>query len=119
MFGLILEYAPGISPVTRWECRRALARQPGYRRRLELQADGYRRLVDLCLFDTPEAAEAARIAALPGGPPLAPALLVREGYGHGLGPVVVLRRSPDGTASGGPCCWRDRFEPAAPAVELW
>ncbi|HEX5506801.1 MAG TPA: hypothetical protein VFW96_29580 [Thermomicrobiales bacterium] len=118
MYGLIFEYAPGIAPATLWQLRQFLARQPGYRRRLELQADGYQRLADVCLFATPETAEAAR-AARPDGPRLAPALLVREGDGHGLGPVVVLRRAPDGAPGGGSCCWRDRFEPAAPAVELW
>jgi hypothetical protein len=124
MYGVILEYAPGASTTALWRYRRLLARRPGYRRRLELQADGHRRLADLFLFATPEAAETALAgtigqAGTGGAPRGGLALLVREGDARGLGPVVVLRRAPAGARDGDPAGWRDRFEPAAPAVELW
>src|SRR5689334_18168155 len=101
MYGIAIEYpaadrlaTPG--PQLRAACRAALLRQPGYRRRLALQADGWRRTVDLFLFESPEAARTALASddwralatAYPVCQAAAPALLVSEcPYG---GRVVLL-----------------------------
>jgi hypothetical protein len=124
---LLIEYSPGTQPISRWPYRDLACVQPGYRRRLDLQADGYRRLVDLCLFATPAAAEAAlvcaarRVATAEGSaalPELAVALLVDEGDAFGR-PTVVLRRRQATAGTSGQVYWRDRLYPAAPVTELW
>src|SRR5262245_61305091 len=62
MFALAVEYGPDPpSLALRWRYRDLLAGLSGYRRRLELQADGYRRLVEVFLFASPEATEAALV----------------------------------------------------------
>src|SRR5436305_1981827 len=62
-YGIAVDYEPGAGgrpdPLVRAACHAALVRQPGYRRRLALMADGWRRVVDLFLFADPDAARAA------------------------------------------------------------
>jgi hypothetical protein len=128
MYGIAVEYHPGAGaphdPPAREACRAALVRQPGYRRRLALVADGWRRVVDLVLFADAEAARAAlasddwqRLAAAhPACRAAAPALLVSEcPWG---GPVVLLRSAP-GPTRGGQACWRDHLANAEPGAVLW
>ena len=129
MYGIAIEYVPAggstlPDPLVRAGCRAALVRQPGYRRRLALMADGWRRAVDLVLFDSPEAARAALLsddwrlmaAAHHACRDVAPALLVSEcPYG---GPVVLLRTAP-GPTRGGQACWRDHLTSAEPEAVLW
>ena len=71
MYGVAVEYDTGTStlpdPIERAACQALLVRLPGYRRRLALQADGWRRIVDLFLFADPDAARAASEAAVPLG----------------------------------------------------
>lgn len=131
MFALAVEYGHGLDGLPdqagRGEYRALLARQPGYRRRLELQDDGWRRVVDLFLFASPEAALAAFdsadrrafAASHPACRDTAPALLVRDAGALGAGPVVLLRRTPRASPTGAQCCWRDHLHPAAPVTELW
>ena len=128
MFGIVVEYAAGDAgalpdPLERAACRAALVRQPGYRRRLALVADGWRRVADLFLFADADAARAAlagdvgrdlagRVACRDAGP----ALLVSAcPYG---GPVVLLRGRAAPTG-GGQGCWRDHFLAAEPEAVLW
>lgn len=129
MYGIAIEYTltNGLAtpdPLARVTCRAALVRQAGYRRRLALMADGWRRVVDLFLFDSPEAAQAvlasndwrAFAADVPACRNAAPALLVSEcAYG---GPVVLLRSSANPTR-GGQACWRDHLANAEPEAVLW
>jgi hypothetical protein len=128
MYGVAVEYdagpgrAPG--PPLRAACRAALVRQPGYRRRLALVGDGWRRAVDLFLFATPEAARAALdgaawrqfVAAHPACRDAGPALLVSECPYGGL---VVLLRGQAGPTRGGQAAWRDHLANAEPAATLW
>ena len=122
MFTLLAEYRPGAPLAGRWQCWELMVGRPGYRRRLELHADGYRRLVDLFLFATPEAAEEAlsiaQVRAAAGDPTLDLALLVREGDALGS-PTVVVRRGRATSRTGAQTCWREHLHPAAPVTELW
>jgi hypothetical protein len=101
-------------------------RLPGYQRRLELQADGYRRLVEVFLFAAPEQAAAVladrdrrRCATEELGDPASElGLLVCAGDARGA-PAVLLRRSRATSANGGQLCWRDRLDAAAPVTEQW
>jgi len=130
MYALIIEFAAGLAAAPplamRWRHRALVARLPGYRRRMELQADGYARLVEVFLFAAPEQAAAAlddggrrRCAAddLPGAA-AERGLLVCAGDARGA-PAVLLRRSRATAANGGQVCWRDRLYAAAPVTEQW
>ena len=127
MFGVTVEYVvrDGAPPdrLLREDCRAALVRQPGYRRRLALVGDSWRRFVDLFLFSTPEAARAAlagddwrALAAAHPGCHAGPALLVSEGT---YGDAVVLLRAQVGPTRGGQACWRDHLASAEPEAVLW
>src|SRR3954447_8077779 len=124
MFTLLAEYGSGAPLACRWQCRDLMVALSGYRRRLELHADGYQRLIDLFLFATPEAAEDALTIAVSqgvpraGNPALALALLVREGDALGS-PTVVVRRGRAVSPTGAQVCWRDHLHTAAPVTELW
>ncbi|HEY8601173.1 MAG TPA: hypothetical protein VIL85_22265 [Thermomicrobiales bacterium] len=127
LYALLIEYPPGATLAGRWPYRDLARAQPGYRKRRELHAGDYRRLVDLCLFATDADAAAAlaraeRLAAAVEGPAARPALelalLVREGDALG-GPTELLRRTRAVAPNGGQVCWRDRLYPAAPVTELW
>jgi hypothetical protein len=128
VYGLAVEYrsttggAP--DPLARAACHTALARQPGYLRRLALMADGWRRIVDLFFFTDPDAAIAALasddwralVAAHPACRNVSPALLVSEcPFG---GPVTLLR-GRFGPTRGGQACWRDRLIATEPGAVLW
>jgi hypothetical protein len=129
MYGIAIEYTAANGSTTpdslvRAAGRAALVKQPGYRRRLALTADGWRRVVDLFLFDSPETARAALAgddwrmlaATHPACRDAVPALLVSEcPYG---GPVVLLRSAP-GPTRGGQACWRDHLTNAEPEAVLW
>jgi hypothetical protein len=129
MYGIAVEYAPASDsslpdPLERAACRAVLVRQPGYRRRLALVGDGWRRVVDLFLFGDAAAAQAALageawqafVAAHPACRDAAPALLASEcAYG---GPVTLLR-SAAGPTRGGQACWRDHLTAAEPDAVLW
>ena len=127
MYGVAVEYGAcdGLpDPLERANCRALLVRQPGYRRRLTLVADGWRRLVDLILFADADAVRAALasdewrafVVAHPACRDAAPALLVSE---SAYGDLVVLLRSASGPTKGGPACWRDHLANAAPEAILW
>ena len=129
MYGIAVEYAPGsagesVDPLVREACRTLLVRQPGYRQRLALQADGWRRVVDLFLFTSPEAAHGvladelwrAFAAAHPACRDAAPALLVHKSP---WGDLVVLLRGAVGPTRGGQGCWRDHLAAAEPEAVLW
>jgi hypothetical protein len=130
MYALVIEHAAGLIAApplaARWRHRELVARLPGYRRRLELQADGYRRLVEVLLFAAPEDAAAAlddqdrrRLAADHLGDAVAElGLLVCAGDALGA-PAALLRRSRATSANGGQGCWRDRLYAAAPVTEQW
>jgi hypothetical protein len=130
MYALIMEHAGGLAAATplgaRWRHRELVARLPGYRRRLELQADGYRRLVEVFLFAAPEEAAAAldepvrrRCEADHLGDATAElGLLVRAGDALGA-PAVLLRRSRATAANGAQVCWRDYLQQATPTADLW
>ena len=127
MFGIAVEYRPAgglADPAARMACSAALIRQPGYRRRLALMADGWRRIVDLYLFIDEGKARAALegdawqalVAAHPACHAAGPALLVGEcPYG---GPVVLLR-GRFGSTRGGQACWRDQLVATEPGAMLW
>ena len=127
MYALAVEYGPDLAQVpplaVRWAYRELLARLPGYRRRLELQTDGYRRLVELFLYTDAAAVEAALdhpvrrcfVAEQSACADTTPALLVRE---EATG-VVLLRRTTATTRTGGQGCWRDALTPATLSAELW
>ena len=127
MFGIAVEYRPegGLAdPAARAACNAALICQHGYRRRLALMADGWRRIVDLYLFSDEGMARAALlsdtwqtlVAAHPACRAAGPALLVGEcPYG---GPVVLLRGRFDSTR-GGQACWRDQLVATEPGAVLW
>ena len=120
MYGIAVEYDLGggtpPDPLLRDACRTSAAQQPGYRRRLVLVADGWRRAVDLFLYATPEAATAALASSDWGERTAAPALLVSEcPWG---GPVILLRGRVAPTR-GGQACWRDHLANAAPGAVLW
>ncbi|MFN8513099.1 MAG: hypothetical protein U0841_11025 [Chloroflexia bacterium] len=128
MFGIAVEYracaggAP--DPLVRLACQAMLAGRPGYRQRLALVADGWRRVVDLFLFASPEEAAAslscapwrAFVAAHPACRDACPALLVSAGY---CGQSVILLRGKSGSAQGGQICWRDHLARAEPDAILW
>jgi hypothetical protein len=128
MYGVAVEYdvrTCGLpDPLERAACRAMLVRQPGFRRRLPLQADGWRRVVDLYLFDSPERVAAVlasgdwqRLAAAHAAcRAAAPALLVSESP---LGDLVVLLRGGPGPTRGGQACWRDHLAHAEPEAILW
>ena len=130
MYALVIEFAAGLAAApplaARWRHRELVARLPGYRRRLELQADGYRRLVEVFLFADPAQAAAAlddpdrrRCAAEQLDAAASElGLLVCAGDARG-GPAVLLRRSRATAANGGQVCWRDRLSAAAPVTEQW
>ena len=130
MYALAVEYGPGPGDhpplALRWRYRDLLAGLPGYRRRLELQADGYRRLVEVFLFASPESVEAALadegrrrfVAAHPCCGATGAALLVCPGDALGS-PAVLLRRGRATSPTGGQLCWRDRLAPAAPEAVPW
>ena len=130
MYALVIEFAAGLAAApplaARWRHRALVARLPGYRRRLELQADGYRRLVEVFLFAAPAQAAAAlddpdrrRCAAEHLGAAASElGLLVCAGDARGA-PAVLLRRSRAMAANGGQLCWRDRLYAAAPVTEQW
>jgi hypothetical protein len=130
MYALVIEHAGGLAAATplvaRWRHRELVARLPGYRRRLELQADGYRRLVEVFLSAAPEDVAAAldepvrrRCEADHLGDAVAElGLLVRAGDALGA-PAVLLWRSRATSANGGQVCWRDHLQQAAPMVDLW
>lgn len=127
MYGVAVEYAStegGIpEPLERGACRATMVGQSGYRRRLALMADGWRRIIDLFLFASPEAARAALAgetwrdfaAAHPACRAAAPALLVSEG--HSGGPVVMLRQTLG--RGGGQACWRDHLTATESLDVLW
>lgn len=128
MYGVAVEYRSGESgspdPQARSACHLAMARQPGYRRRLALMADGWRRIVDLYLFATADLVQAALTsddwravaAAHPACRDASPALLVSEcPYG---GPVILLR-GRFGATRGGQGCWRDHLVAVEPGAVLW
>lgn len=127
MYGVAAEYTidghahpclPG-----RMSCRASMARQPGYRRRLALMADGWQRAVDLFLFTDSEMARAAltnecwcaAIGASPSVPRVDLVLLVSEGQ---WGEIVLLRgesiAAQDTTARR-----HDYFTVSEPAAVLW
>ena len=127
MYGIAVEYATDDGqpdPLARLAAQATLARQPGYRRRLALVADGWRRVVDLYLFADAEAARAALAgadwrscaAAHPVCRDAAPALLVEESP---WGDRVALLRSSPGPTRGGQACWRDHLARAEPDATLW
>jgi hypothetical protein len=103
MFGIAVEYDAGIgggaAPAMRAACRQLLAGRPGYRRRLALRGDGWR-----------------RVAAHPGCRNAASALLVSESQ---WGDPVVLLRGRSGATGGDQACWRDRLAHAEPGAVLW
>jgi hypothetical protein len=111
-------------PQLRAACRATLVGQVGYRRRLALTADGWRRVVDFFLYDSPEAAQAALAGEAwrsladmhPTCGDAAPALLVSESQ---YGEMVVLLRSKAGLTRGGQACWRDHLANAEPGIVLW
>ena len=127
MYGLAVEYRSvgGVpDPLARAACHTAIARQPGYLRRIALMADGWRRIVDLFLFADAEAIHAViasddwrnLVAAHPACRNASPALLVSEcPFG---GPVVLLR-GRFGPTHGGQACWRDRLVATEPDAVLW
>ena len=128
MYGLVVEYRSATGgtpdPLARAACHAALVRQPGYRRRLALMADGWRRIVNLFLFADADAAHAALagddwrtlVAAHPVCGNISPALLVSEcPFG---GPVTLLR-GRFGPTRGGQACWRDRLVATEPGAVLW
>src|SRR5688500_17498037 len=91
MYGIVIEYLAGPAgslpdPVERAACQALLVRQPGYRRRLALVADGWRRIVVFYLFASPDEARGALageawrsfVSAHPACRDAAPALLVSE-----------------------------------------
>lgn len=128
MFGIVVEYAAGEAgalpdPPERATCCATLVRQPGYRRRLAIVADGWRRVADLFLFADADAARAAlagdagrELAARSSCRDAGPALLVSACPCGG--PVVLLRGRATPTG-GGQGCWRDHSVAAAPAAVLW
>ncbi|CAA9555627.1 MAG: hypothetical protein AVDCRST_MAG88-1087 [uncultured Thermomicrobiales bacterium] len=124
MYGIAVEYGTAPPEPARGVCRVRMARQPGYRRRLALQADGWRRLVDLFLFATHEAAQAALAgdewrelaAAHPPCRDAAPALLVSQ---CPYGSAVVLLRGKAGASRGDQDCWHDHLAHAEPESTLW
>jgi hypothetical protein len=127
MYGIAVEYAtvgPSPDSADRGACRALLLRQLGYRRRLALVADGWRRVVDLFLFTDAHAARAALAsedwrafaAAHPACRDAAPALLVSQ---SALGDRVVLLRAAPGPTRGGQACWRDHLTNAEPEAVLW
>ena len=129
MYGIAIEYGPAADspspdPLLRVACRDVLVRQPGYRRRLALMADSWRRIVDLYLFADADAARAAlagdewRVLAADHHAcrAAAPALLT---YESPWGDLVVLLRSKIGPNGGGQACWRDHLARADPEATLW
>ena len=128
MYGIAAEYdhrGGGMpNPLVRAACQALMVRKPGYRRRLALMADGWRRVIDLYLFTSPEAARAALagddwrvlIAAYPACRDAAPALLVHESP---YGDLVVLLRSSHCLTRGGQSCWRDHLISSEPEAILW
>ncbi len=127
MHGIAVEYdtAQGgpADPAARATCRAHLTGQPGYRRQLALQADGWRRLVDLFLYDSLRAVENALasdgwraiIAAHPACR-AAPALLVHESPHDDR---VVLQRPLPESAHGDQSRCLDSFAYAEPDAILW
>ena len=128
MYGIAIEYDTTLGgpadPSARAVSQAHLAGRTGYRRRLALQADAWRRVVDLFLFADADAARAALASdawravavAHPSCRAAAPALLVTEcPWG---GPVVLLRSAP-GPTRGGQSCWRDHLAHVAPEAVLW
>jgi hypothetical protein len=91
-----------------------MAQQPCFQRRLALQADGGRRVVDLFLFASRDTARAALASSV--CPVAAPALLVSESP---YGDLVVLLRSAVAPGRGGQSCWRDHLAIANPELILW
>ena len=128
MFGVAVEYhtADGglPDPLMRAARRQTLVGQPGYRRRLALMADGWRRLVDFFLHGNPETARAALagddwrsfVAANPDCRDAAPALPMGESK---FGEPVVLLHSKAGRTRGDRACWRDHLVSAGPGALLW
>ena len=127
MHGIAVEYdtAQGgaADPAARATCRAHLADQPGYRRQLALQADGWRRLVDLFLYDGPRAADEAlagdgwrAVVAAHSACRAAPAVVDHESPRDDR---VVLRRPPPGSAHGDQSCCLDSFAYAEPDAILW
>jgi hypothetical protein len=128
MFGIAVEYdtyrAGLLDPLERLACWEAMARQPGYRRRIALTADGWRRRVDLFLFSCPEHAAAVLadeswrmfVALNPSCRDAGPALLVSQGR---CGEAVVLLRSKAVATRGGQACWRDHLANVDPDIVLW
>ncbi len=96
----------GLAPLaTRWAYRALLLGQPGYRRRRELRARDWTRIVEVFLFaDAPSAeaalASAARrafVAAHPACGDTNVALVLDEGDSRQGRPAVLLRPAPSGT----------------------
>lgn len=131
MYGIAIEYGADGGPpdplaraTNRAVCYALLMRQPGFRRRVALMADGWHRVVDLFLFERAEAARAVLasdawrtcVAAHPACRDAAPALLVSE---CPYGGRVVLLRAAVGPARGDRDCWRDHLASAEPAATLW
>ena len=128
MYGIVVEYAtqgrgfPNREGVSAY--RAMMVRQPGYRRRLALMADGWQRAVDLFLFTSPDVARAALVSedwqACAAAHPIClraePALLVGE---CPLGGSVVLLRSSADPTRGGRACRRDHLANAEPKAVLW
>src|SRR5690349_14302478 len=115
MYALVVEYGPRPADhpplALRWRYRDLLAQLPGYRRRLGLQADGYRRLVEVFLFATPEAVEAALADA--GRRQFVDAHSCCAATGAGLlacpgdalgSPAVLLRQTQATSPTGGQLC---------------
>ena len=129
MYGLTVEYGIDAAlspPDLRWRYRAVLARQPGYRRRLDLLGDGWRRIVECYLFADANSARAALdsaerrqfAAAHPACRDSGLALLVREG-GPFSPEVILLRRSRAISATGGQVCWRDHLVRDDAALIQW
>jgi hypothetical protein len=128
MYGIAVEYdtcrARMPDPLERLACQETMARRPGYRRRIALTADSWRRRVDLFHFADPEHAAAVLadeswrlfVAANPSCRDAGPALLVSQGR---CGECVVLLRGKAGATRGGQACWRDHLARAEPDVILW
>ena len=109
---LQVEYGPlpQLPPLAlRWDYRELLLRQPGYRRRYELRADGWERIVEVFVFADADAAAAALAcdarrafaAAHPACRDTAQTLLLDPGSTRGAPAILLHHPCGDaGTAAG-------------------
>lgn len=105
---LRVEYGPlaQLPPLAlRWDYRELLLRQPGYRRRYELRADGWERIIEVFVFADAAAAAVALasearhafVAAHPACRDTARALLLDPGSMRGA--PAILARLPEDRAT--------------------